>query len=426
MKILLAVALSLSINSAFESGFSEPELLFPYTRAVQDASSPVCVINPAMIPFCGGFTATAAGGKPYYGYGLDSAYAAAQYGGSVFGLSARWNSFGDDAYRENSFCAGAGLRPLHWLGAGISADIYRVSIKCADTVPGKTLYDFGCGLLLEPVQWVQAGFMTRNIHTLYEENDFIYGEWGCGVLTRPCRGLSVSWNLTDNPAGKINTFIVTVNPMEYLSSGFGYSVESSSFSMNLGFMFKHTEFNYGLRFHPYLGYSHAVSITYSGSGTTESLAYGRIKNQPAKRINIKTATYDELTSLGFLSETSARRIVLYREQAGPLSRDALMRIGLTPAEIKMLAGHVYGFEKSSRPDTRDVAKKSGKNKSYVPRKVMVKRRFREMIDQGIPAYQAALYSEMCMPGGDDLPELLSADTILAEDQKKIIRRICGE
>lgn len=426
MNILLAVTLSLLINTAFESGFNNPELLFPYIRAVQDTSSPVCVMNPAMIPYCGGFTASAAGGKPFYGYGLDSAYAAAQFGGNIYGLAAQWNSFGDNEYRENSFGAAAGLRPLGWLGAGVTAELYRVSVTCDDTVYGSTMYDFGAGLLLEPLRWMQAGFMLRNINAFIKKQDSIYGEWCCGLQVKPCRGLSFSWNLTDSPAGRINSFITTVNPLRYISSGFGYSVETSSFSINAGLMFGHVEINYGLRFHPYLGCSHAVSITYSGSGVTEPLDYGKISNPPGKRINIQTAAYDDLLSLGILSETSARRIILYREQEGPLTREALTRIGLTPAEIKMLVLHVYGFEKNSRPDSRRVAKKPGKGGTYLPRKVVVKNRFRRMIDEGIPAYQAALYSDMCTQGGDGLPEILSSDHSLGEGQKNTIRRICGE
>lgn len=426
MNILLAVTLSLSINTAFESGFNNPELLFPYMRAIQDTSSPVCVMNPAMIPYCAGFTASASGGKPFCGYGLDSAYAAAQYGGSTCGLSAQWNSFGDSGYRENSFGAAAGLRPLGWLGAGVTADLYRVSVNCDDTVYGRTAYGFGAGLLLSPARWMQAGFMVRNINAFMKKQDLICGEWSCGLLAKPCRGLSVSWNLTDTAAGKINSFIVTVNPLKYTSSGFGYSVETSSFSINAGLMFSHVEFNYGLRFHPYLGYSHAVSITYSGTGETEPLVYGKISNPPGKRINIQSAAYDDLLSLGILSETSARRIILYREQEGPLTREALTRIGVTPAEIKMLVLHVYGFEKKSMPDSRHVAKKAGKGRTYLPRKVAVKNRFSRMIDEGIPAYQAALYSDMCTSGVDSLPEYLSSDNSLEEEQKNTIRRICGE
>ena len=61
----------------------------------------------------------------------------------------------------------------------------------------------------------------------------------------------------------------------------------------------------------------------------------------------------------------------------------------------------------------------------MPRKVLVKRKFREMTDEGIPAYQASLYSDMCTSGDNGFIELLDADHSIAEEQKKIIRRICG-
>lgn len=426
MNIILVISISLSLNTAFESAFSDPELLFPYMRAVQDTSSPVCVINPALIPCCGGFTATASGGKPYYGYGLSSGFAAAQYGGSFFGLSSRWNSFGDSAYSENSFCAGAGLMPAGWISAGVTADLYRISIDTDNTRYSRRLYDFGAGILLSPASWLQAGFLVRNIRAFKEEQNTIFGEWSCGLLAKPCQGVSLSWNITDTPAGSINTFIVNVNPMKYLSSGFGYSADTSSFSLNLGFMFTRIEINYGLRFHPYLGYSHAVSITYSDRAGTEPLEYAKTVNLPEKRINIQTATYDELAGLGILTDTNCRRIILYREQIGPLSREALAKIGLCPAEIKILVSHTYGLERNVKNGFDRTAKRSSYRQNYMPRKVIVKQRFNEMLNEGIPAYQAALYSDLCVSGGEDFPELLSSDSSLGDEQKSSIRRICGK
>lgn len=426
MKLILIAAVTLSLNSAFEAEFGDPKLLFPYIRAVQDTGSPVCVMNAAMLPYCEGFTATAAGGKPFYGYGLNSAYTSAQYGGSVLGLAGRWSSFGDQAYREDCAGAGAGLRAFNWLGAGLTADFYRLSIRCDSLYYGRTMYDFGGGFILAPVEWMRAGFMLRNIRSLMDENDFVYGEWSCGLLIRPCRGLSFSWNITDNPAGLINTFTVNVNPLKNISSGFGYSAETSSFALNAGVLWNHIEVNYGLRFHPYLGYSHAVSITYSGRAVSESLWYGKINRLPEKRVDIRTVSFEELSALGILSETSARRVILYREKIGPITRDALAKAGLSPSEIKMLTAHAYGFEKNTKNDSRDVARKKAKKKEYVPRKVQVKRRFSEMIEEGVPAHQAALYSDMCMSDRDSFRETLAEDASLDEAQKKIIRRVCGD
>jgi len=426
MKLLLIAVVTLSLNAAFESGPGDPELLFPYIRAVQDTGSPVCVINAAMLPYCEGLTATASGAKPFYGYGLDSAYAAAQYGGSIFGLTGRWSSFGDSVYRENCAGAGAGLRPFRWLGAGVTADFYMLSIQSGNVSYGRTMYDFGGGFILSPAEWLQSGLMLRNIRSLMDENDLIYGEWSCGLLTRPCMGLSFSWNITDNPAGLINTFTVNVNLLKNISSGFGYSVETSSFALNAGLLWHHIEVNYGLRFHPYLGYSHAVSITYSGRAVTESLSYGKINRLPESRVDIRTVTFEQLYALGILSETSARRVILYREKIGPVTRDALARAGLSPSEIKMLTAHAFGFEKNTGNNSRDALKKKAKKRDYVPRKVQVKRRFSEMIEDGVPAHQAALYSDMCISDTDSFRETLAEDASLDEDQKKIIRRICGD
>ncbi len=425
MAACILIYISMTLHSAFEYGSGDPLHLFPYSRAVQDLSAPVAVMNPALLPFCRGLILTASAGMPYYGFDLKSAGSSVQYSQDGYGLAANWNSFGCDQYSENRFSAGAGLSIFGMLGIGLTGDCYLLSAETDEAAFNEVIYDTGAGLSVLPFEWIQGGFFLRNIYSGICGSGSVYGEWSCGLQLRPCRGLSFSWNLTDNPAGRINTFILTVNPLKYLSTGFGYSCESSSFAAYLGVMWGCAMINYSIRFHPYLGYSHAVSFTWSGSAEIEGLSYWKEPAPAAKRININTASYDELIATGFLSERSARRIILHREKIGPLSKKSLVQIGFSAEEIASAENTFYGFDEAREEEAKEKFKAPAKKKGkFVAYKERTKQRFRKMLDAGIPAYQAALYSDLSNSDDETFDETLTADMSLNDEQKKIIRKIC--
>jgi hypothetical protein len=144
------------------------------------------------------------------------------------------------------------------------------------------------------------------------------------------------------------------------------------------------------------------------------------------RVNINTADYDELMKLPGMNETFSRRIILYREKIGPVTRDSLVQIGMTGDEIRKLNAAVCGFERRGSPDDKDQNKAKIKKRKPAGSE-LVKSRFKELLSAGIPAYQAARYSGLSADAySAGFDGELSADSTLSAEQKRTIKRICGK
>ena len=66
----------------------------------------------------------------------------------------------------------------------------------------------------------------------------IYPERSAGIMLNPGKGFSLTWNITDTAAERVNLFTATVNPVSFLTVKGGYCRENSSFSASIGIMAK--------------------------------------------------------------------------------------------------------------------------------------------------------------------------------------------
>src|SRR3990172_122768 len=86
----------------------------------------------------------------------------------------------------------------------------------------------------------------------------------------------------------------------------------------------------------------------------ESLNYGDIfkrvlEFRDINKIDINACTIDELMQIPEINELMAGRIVKYRERVGPVTKDALIQIGLEEREIR----HLMKFVKVSKPENHE-------------------------------------------------------------------------
>ncbi|PKL17523.1 MAG: hypothetical protein CVV49_10735 [Spirochaetae bacterium HGW-Spirochaetae-5] len=360
MKIALLIYAAIVYQGAFEYKTGAPDSLFPMQIAVHDYSSPVVMLNPALLPFADGFIAGSSAGRPYTNEQLTTAGSAIQYGsGGDFGMQFSWDSFGADFYRENTFSLSAGYSIFPFLNAGVSGSIHWLKIDTGEINQDEQIPEGGYGILFAPLPWINAAFYQTGIAALAgkQNSEIIYPERSAGVLLKPGKGFSLAWNITETAALYANTFSAVINPAPFFSVKGGYCRENSSFSAAMGILAKDSMgilakdfyISYGLKFHPYLGYTHSVGITYTPGSRMESLYYGKPLFGPVrKKININTASFDEIKLIDGLSLISAERIILFREKIGPITEKGLMQIGLTGDEIKNLEKNVYGLERTSR------------------------------------------------------------------------------
>ena len=147
----------------------------------------------------------------------------------------------------------------------------------------------------------------------------------------------------------------------------------------------------------------------------------------AKPVDINSASYEEIRNLPGVNETHAKRIIAYREQIGPLSADALSRIGMTGEEIQKLEENIYGLER----DRESLKNLQQPSKPFVYKKKesredKTKRLFRQMLAKGIPANRGIEYSRLAATGNKEkFLNTLSMDKNLNDKQKVEVKKICG-
>lgn len=415
-------------HGAFEYKTGSPDTLFPLQGAIHDYTTPVVMMTPALLPFAEGLLLNSSAGRPYSEEILSTASTAVQYGSDDYGVQTSWNSFGSDFYREHIFSLKAGYSIFPFLHTGISENLYILKIAADELSLERKEADTDLAVLLTPFPWLNAAFMQTGIVSLIskENEDLIYPERSAGILIKPGNGFSLSWNITDTAAERANIFSAALNPASFFSVKGGYCRENSSFAASFGILAHNFFISYGLRYHPYLGYTHSVGLTYTPAPQIETLNYGKpLFSSAEKKINIKTAAISDLKNINGLSEKSAARIISYREKIGPVTEKSLMQIGLTNEEIEIFEDNIYGLERASR--NKEGSKDYRKFKKRPPRSERIKLKFRRLIDGGIPAFTAITYSELSEKDDDNLfHNRLQNDGALSDEQKKLIEKICFE
>jgi len=418
------------LYGAFEYRTGDPVSLFSFQDAVQDCSSPVVIMNPAYLPLADSVLLNSNAGRPYSEKVLTTGSTSAQYCSDNYGLQFFWNSFGSDFYREHTFSLKAGYSFFPFLHGGISENLYLLNIRTDDMDINRKSIQTDLSLLLVPAKWFQLSFIQASIPSLLDDSDrdMIYPERSAGILLKPGKGFSLSWNLTDTAIQKVNTFTVTINPVKFMSVTGGYCRENSSLAASLSVLAGKFFVSYGLRFHPHLGYTHSAGVTYAFKPAIESLDYGTpLFSSNRKKINIQTASIDELKNIEGLKPLSARRIILFREKIGPVTEKSLVQIGLSSEEISILGEAVYGMGRVKKNDDIKKFKQRRKFKKLPPRNERIKKKFRKMIAGGIPAYIAITYSELSESVNiDEFHDRLWKDSSLDEGQKNFVEKTCSD
>lgn len=431
MNLSMLVFTVMIYHSAFEYRTGDPESLFPYNTAIHDYSTPVVLRNPSLLPFARGLLLNSNAGRPYCGETLSSGGSAIQYGAGKYGFLFSWNMFGADFYRENYFYAGAGLSVFSFLHAGILENMYSLKIDMDELSKTEKFYDTDLSLLLTPFTWLNASFIQTGINSLVngKKSEMIFPDRSAGILLKPGKGFSLSWNCTSTAIEKINTFEVAVNPASFFSIKGGYSMEHSSFALSLGILAENFFVSYGLKYHPYLGYSHSIGITFTVNTEIETLNYGTpLFSLSVKKINIQNATPDDLYKIDGLTAGSVDRIILYRHKIGAVTEKSLKQLGLTTDEIKSLRKNVYGLERTPRNKEGGeyTGRKKRKYEKRPPRNERIKSKFRALVMSGIPASAAISYSELSESVKNvEFRNRLADDVSLSDEQKKIIEKICS-
>ena len=425
--IAVAVALHLlhSATLAFEYRESPPAALFPFNRAAACSPVPDAVSNPAYLPLFGYPYLHASGAIPYSMKGLYASIIRAGYGTRGFGLQASWSRFGFDAYLEHVAGADIGFMPVRYVSRGAGGRYYRLAIDTPETGARAGLADGRASLLVSPFEWIDIAFQQENIASIFikKRRDLLFPGWSAGAALRPMRGLTVAYNLNLTTHGYVHSVSAAAAVLRHFIIPAGYARETMTSSMSITVAYRNVAASYGLRYHPHLGLTHSAGVTLStGEIPVDPISYGRVRARfrgRAAPIDLRTCTHEELEAIPWLSRDHAARIIRYRETEGPLTRAALVQIGMTEKDVDRLMARATGLAPVPRSE----------REAYLARaktEAARKRAFASLVGAGVPPATALDLAEMAA-GGERrrLAEKIKNLGGLSAETKKAAARICG-
>jgi hypothetical protein len=426
--ITLALYLATKSFAAFDYRENSPASLFPHNLAAVDATLPDAASNPAYLPAFEYPYLHCSGSKPFTLDELYSTILRIGYGTSGFGVQASWNRFGFEQYLENIAEIAFGYRPVKYISFGAGVSYYNISIHTLETSLSSHLCDGSISVVIAPFEWIDLAFRHENVVSIFikKRKDLLYPAWSAGAALKPIHGLAFVWNINRTPYGYVNSISASVNILKYFIARAGYAKESMTYAASVSLIYKYVSVSYGLAFQPHLGFTHSFGVSIAPREIpVVSLNYGNIfqrihEFRTIDKIDISVCARDELVSIPEMNEVFAERIIKYRENVGPVTKDALVQIGMKEQEIHHLLKYIKGV-KTGTPEPKANSRFKRLNEKTQ------KEIFKKLLGEGLAASLSLELAEMAVRGQhlmirDKLGSLREID---AEKKKKILK-LCTE
>lgn len=372
MKIAITILVAKQLILSFEYKENNPDSLFPFYTASEEAASPGNSANPAYLPLWEFWYINSAYGKPYSIQEINSCNIGLGTGFNNFGLQIRWSRFGIDEYMEDVLEGNTGYKICKYLYSGIGLSYYHLNIRTQEISQKENMTDFRLSFLVIPINWIRIGLQLENIVSIINKDreDLLYPNKGFGITVKPVQGIAFTWNINRIYYDYINSYSITsfIHPNLCLKAG--YCREISTYSAAFIFLYQKTRVSYGLRHHSYLGLTHTIGVTVTSIPLIfEQVNYNKKlfrQNLPQKRqkVNIKYCNLEELTEIPVLTKVSAERIIKYRDIIGPVSRKSLYQIGLSEKKINQLLDYISGLSPVTVEEKEDKNEKAFKTYKY--------------------------------------------------------------
>jgi len=426
--IVAIICLASRAPAAFDYRESPPAALFPFFQAASDSSMPDSISNPAYLPRIRYLYLHFSGSMPYTLDGLYSSALRIGYGTRGFGFQATWNRFGFDQYLENTVDVNLAYMPVRYVSIGAGAVYYNLLMETKEASITTHLVDGRISILAAPFEWIELAFQQENIVSLFarKRRDILYPEWSAGAALRPLKGLVLVYNLNRTSSGYVNCVSASANILKYFSIKIGYAREATTYSAALSLVYKYVSVSYGLKYHPHLGLTHSAGVTLSMEDMNiDSLTYGSILSrideiQNKQKTDINVCSMEQLASIAGLEQLYTDRIMKYRKDIGPLSRNSLIQIGMSERQIDRLMPYITGL----MPD-EPVAKIDYRSRERYEQ--AQKEIFKKLVGLGVPAASALDLADLAVKGQRRaFADRISSYHSLDAQKKKKALELCAE
>lgn len=248
-------------------------------------------------------------------------------------------ALGNELYGEQSLTAAVSRSYGRRLFFGGSISYLRTNIKGYGSA-GSPMVNLGAVFDISPA--VRFGFAALNLNRSRRAGEPLPRSLTAGLAVRPDPRFILSFEVyRDVRFDEEFRFGAEAQPLPALALRVGAGNHPDRFSVGLGVRAGRFRVDYALFTHNDLGATHQVSLTIGGGRSAKRPTMNAPKDSPpirkpmnpqvifAERININSATIDELVELPGIGDAVAERIVRYREERGPFK---------TTSELKHVRG----------------------------------------------------------------------------------------
>jgi competence ComEA-like helix-hairpin-helix protein len=290
-------------------------------------------------------------------------------------LSLGFSSFGNGVYREQMYTLSYSNVFQQKLFYGINLRYQTLRI---DNYGSGGSLGLDLGFVIPISQHIRWGFFTKNLNRprMGKAGENLPQIFHTGISTQPTSKLILNFEIyKDVRFPQEVRFGAEFKPFENLALRTGAADNPSRFSAGFGIRVRRFSIDYAFFTHNDLGLTHqmSVSIHFGKKGKQkpreEPLVaeenMSKTKKQtiednlnrpspkpglPNKRININTATFEELMTLPGIGETLAKRIMVQRENHGYFNHleDLLKVPGIGPNILKKLEDYLNFGESAQK------------------------------------------------------------------------------
>jgi len=202
----------------------------------------------------------------YYYYGLHDInhyvlVGSMRSGESSFSLSI--SSYGNKLYKEWDLAAGIAFTPQKNIKFGLSINQYILSIR---NYGSKGIFGISIGMIyfVQENLYLGAAFFNLNRPKISKEREFINSSASFGLSYYIFKSLILHASLTkQHMLSEDYLFGIEYYLLEIMFIRFGTEINEKIICTGIGVKNRHINLNYSLRWHPWLGNSHSISISFT-------------------------------------------------------------------------------------------------------------------------------------------------------------------
>ncbi len=236
-------------------------------------------------------------------------------------------ALGNELFGEESLTAAVSLEYARRLFFGESISFLKTHIKGYGNAASPML---NLGAVFDISPSVRFGFAALNLNRARRAGETLPQSLTAGLTVKPAPKLLLSFEVyRDVRFDEEVRFGAEVQPLPALALRVGAGNHPDRFSAGLGVSAGRFRVDYAIFTHNELGATHQVSLTIAGPGHTPPNTVSNASAAPpvtksvkapvifAAKIDLNSATIDELVELPGIGDTVAERIVRFREEHGP-------------------------------------------------------------------------------------------------------------